>query len=60
MAQHEERDYTVCLQMLDMSTGESRTLEANRFASTLTGSRVEMGTHDYGLCCGFAHYVENS
>ena len=60
MARHDERDCRLRLQMLDMLAGESRILEASRFASTLVGSQVEMGTRDYGLCCGIACYTERS
>ena len=54
MAQHEERDCIVHLQMLDMSAGQGRAPETSRFATAIVDSRVEVGACHDGLRCGTA------
>ena len=60
MVRHEERDYRVRLQMLDLSAGESRTSEASKVASAIADSCVEVGAHHHGLRRRLASYVERA
>ena len=54
MVWYEEVCGGVGLEMFDLSTGQGRASEAVRIVTASVDTRVEMGGHCHGFCCGIA------
>ncbi|XP_073121448.1 uncharacterized protein [Henckelia pumila] len=52
VAGYEERYWSVCFRVLDLSASQGRTLATSGIATTTSHSGVEMGEYLYGFCNG--------